>query len=228
MTLSPVPLDEKRGTESALVVALKGQGVEAVVVASEPDLDAAGGEGTPSLVLIDLEAMPRAEFAACARRCAKLKLPAIAMVPNDMVSDLDMVGEVDDFILTPPQPDELLARARRVLSKTEPEAADVIKVGHLAINPASYEVSVRGRRVDLRFKEYELLLLMARSPGRVYTRAALLKQIWGYDYLGGTRTVDVHVRRLRSKIEDAEQPLIETVWNVGYRLRNIDRRSTSD
>ena len=75
--------------------------------------------------------------------------------------------------------------------------------------------------MNLRFKEYELLLLIASSPGRVYTREALLNLVWGYDYLGGTRTVDVHVRRLRSKIEDANHSFIETVWNIGYRFRDI-------
>ena len=75
--------------------------------------------------------------------------------------------------------------------------------------------------MNLRFKEYELLLLIASSPGRVYTREALLNLVWGYDYLGGTRTVDVHVRRLRSKIEDANHSFIETVWNIGYQFRDI-------
>ena len=89
----------------------------------------------------------------------------------------------------------------------------------LLINPDNYEVKIKGNRVNLRFKEYELLLLLASNPGRVYDRASLLNQIWGYDYFGGTRTVDVHIRRLRSKIEvlpDTEY--IETIWNVGYRF----------
>ena len=80
-------------------------------------------------------------------------------------------------------------------------------------------MKIKGNRVNLRFKEYELLLLLASNPGRVYDRASLLNQIWGYDYFGGTRTVDVHIRRLRSKIEvlpDTEY--IETIWNVGYRF----------
>ena len=80
-----------------------------------------------------------------------------------------------------------------------------------------------GRRVSLRFKEYELLLLMAANPGRVYSREVLLNRIWGYEYLGGTRTVDVHIRRLRSKIEDTGHRFIETVWQVGYRFRDVEK-----
>ena len=83
------------------------------------------------------------------------------------------------------------------------DGEDIIRVGDLVINPSTYVVTLRGRRVNLRFQEYELLRLLVANPGRVYTRNALLSSIWGYDYFGGTRTVDVHIRRLRSKIEDA-------------------------
>lgn len=79
-----------------------------------------------------------------------------------------------------------------------------------------------GKRISLRYKEYELLLLMASNPGRVFSRDTLLNQIWGYEYLGGTRTVDVHIRRLRSKIEDADHTFIETVWQVGYRFKPLN------
>ncbi len=81
-------------------------------------------------------------------------------------------------------------------------------------------MSLGERRIDLTFKEYELLRLMASHPGRVFTREALLNEVWGYHYFGGTRTVDVHIRRLRSKIEDSDHAFIETVWQVGYRLKD--------
>ena len=103
------------------------------------------------------------------------------------------------------------------------DGEDVVRAGDLVINTANFEVSIGGRRVSLRYKEYELLLLMASNPGRVFSREALLNRIWGYDYLGGTRTVDVHIRRLRSKIDDAERTFIETVWQVGYRFRSPER-----
>lgn len=79
---------------------------------------------------------------------------------------------------------------------------------------------LRGRRITLRFKEYEFLRLLATNPGRVYTGEIFLRQIWGYDYFGGTRTVGVHVRRLRSKIENGVDSFIETIWNVGYRFKS--------
>ena len=81
------------------------------------------------------------------------------------------------------------------------------------------KITMTGRRVSLTYKEFQLLVLLASSPGRVYSREMLLSQIWGYEYFGGPRTVDVHVRRLRSKIEDPDNSFIETIWNVGYRFK---------
>ena len=131
-----------------------------------------------------------------------------------------------DFIVSPPDPDELVIRAHRALTAGAGGDADdeshIIRGGRagvLQIDTSSYEVTIKGERVGLRFKEYELLKLLAENPGRVFSRDALLNQIWGYEYFGGTRTVDVHIRRLRSKIGDAEHNFIETIWNVGYRFR---------
>ena len=100
-----------------------------------------------------------------------------------------------------------------------PDAPGVIRVGDLVIDTNRYDVFVAGRPVLLTFKEYELLKLLASHPRRVFTREALLEQVWGYEYFGGTRTVDVHVRRLRSKTDDTTHTFIDTVWNVGYRFR---------
>jgi two-component system alkaline phosphatase synthesis response regulator PhoP len=94
----------------------------------------------------------------------------------------------------------------------------IIRSGDLVINTQQYDVFLAGRTVFLTFKEYELLKLLASNPGRVFSREQLLEQVWGYQYFGGTRTVDVHVRRLRSKIEDATHTFVDTVWNVGYRF----------
>ena len=96
----------------------------------------------------------------------------------------------------------------------------MLKSGELTIDLERYDVTVSGRRVSLTYKEFQLLVLLASNPGRVYTRDALLSQIWGYDYLGGTRTVDVHVRRLRSKVEGPGRSYVETIRNVGYRFRS--------
>ena len=221
MAVSLTPLGDEHRPELGFLMALQTKGIEPVMVTSVARLDAIMADDVPDLALIDLGSMSAIEFTECVRRSAQMKLPTIALVPEGQVAELDVVQGVDDFILSPPFPNELVARARRVLGKKKsPESGEVVRVGDLIINAANYEVSVKGRRANLRFKEYELLLLMASNPGRVYTRETLLNRIWGYDYLGGTRTVDVHVRRLRSKIEDADHSFIETVWNVGYRFRD--------
>ena len=134
-----------------------------------------------------------------------------------------MNSELDDFIIGPPRTEELELRESRLVSKLKAvRDQDSICIGDLVINTANFEVTVSGRRISLRYKEYELLLLMASNPGRVFSRDALLNQIWGYEYLGGTRTVDVHIRRLRSKIEDSDHTFIETVWQGGYRFKPVN------
>ena len=220
MAITPVPLHNEDRTGPGYLTALIERGVNAIHIAAEADLERIATGDPPSLALIDLGPMSAAELGRCARRCSELRVPLIALVPHDRLWELESVPDLDDFVVAPPRHDELLARARRVLRQAVgPETDDQVRAGDLTINTATYEVSVKGQRVNLRFKEYELLLLMASNPGRVYTREALLSQIWGYDYLGGTRTVDVHIRRLRSKIEDADHLFIETIWNVGYRFR---------
>ena len=119
--------------------------------------------------------------------------------------------------------DELSARIRRAISHTtRPEHDSIIKVGDLTIDPVRCEVELAGRLLALTFKEYELLKLLATSKGKVFTRESLLNEIWGYDYYGGDRTVDVHIRRLRSKIEDPVHSFIETVRNIGYKFKEAD------
>jgi DNA-binding response OmpR family regulator len=131
--------------------------------------------------------------------------------------------ELDDFIIGPLRTEELELRASRLVGKLKAvKDQNSICIGDLLINTANFEVTVSGKRISLRYKEYELLLLMASNPGRVFSRDTLLNQIWGYEYLGGTRTVDVHIRRLRSKIEDADHTFIETVWQVGYRFKPLN------
>jgi DNA-binding response OmpR family regulator len=127
---------------------------------------------------------------------------------------------LDDFLVHPPKVPELVTRIRQA-SRRDQDASgeDVIRLGDLRIDLGRYEVWVADREVALTFKEYELLRLLASSPGRVFTRQILLDRVWGYEYFGGTRTVDVHVRRLRSKLEDPHHTFVETVRNVGYRLK---------
>lgn len=152
----------------------------------------------------------------------KRKLPLIALAPGKALGSLPAYPEVDDFITTPINDAELALRINRILkSAAVPENPEVIKCNGLTIDMSTCEVTVDGAKVDLTFKEYELLKLLATSKGHVFTRESLLDKIWGYDYFGGDRTVDVHIRRLRSKIEDADHTYIETVRNIGYKfIRN--------
>ena len=182
----------------------------------------ATAEGSP-LIIMELSLLNKPQISKVLELCKETNLPTLAIIsPDDLMSlDTDMI--ITDFIVSPFLEEELITRAIFSVKRATvaPLEEDLINRGDLTINPSNYEVLINNIRVNLRFKEYELLLLLASNPGRVYDRATLLNQIWGYDYFGGTRTVDVHIRRLRSKIENnAENPYIETIWNVGYRFRS--------
>jgi len=144
----------------------------------------------------------------------------IGVVRRDQVGELDLALPLDDFVTFPALPEELAVRVRRVLSsRSAEEDPNLLRRGDLTIDHTSYKVFVGSRPVELTYKEYELLRFLALNEGKVCTREMLLNRVWGYDFYGGARTVDVHIRRLRSKIEDAHHDLIETVRNVGYRFR---------
>ena len=137
---------------------------------------------------------------------------------------------LDDVVLDTAGPAEVDARIRLAIGRvaamsTPTEPADEIRQGELVIDEANYLAKFKGRTLDLTFKEFELLKYLAGHPGRVFSRAQLLQEVWGYDYFGGTRTVDVHVRRLRAKLGDADS-MIGTVRNVGYRFEVESARSS--
>ncbi|MBM3132341.1 MAG: response regulator transcription factor [Chloroflexi bacterium] len=147
-------------------------------------------------------------------------LPVLALVSKDALNYIDERFGADDFVVEPWDPREVAARARRLVLKSKPgSGAEQIRSDDLIIDLARCEVFVGGRRVELTFREYELLKFLASNRGRAFTREALLDKVWGFDYFGGDRTVDVHVRRLRSKIGDTDGTFIETVRNIGYRFR---------
>ena len=225
MTLDPMPVAGLRNEEHELVALLRRQSIHSVLLTSDEDiglLDSHSQEESHQLALLDTGYMTAAELERCLRACVESDLPTIALVPRSRVPNLNTTLQLTDFIVSPPDPDELVIRAQFALGagkRASEYDSSIIRVGDLQIDTSSYEVTIRGQRVGLRFKEYELLKLLAEYPGRVFSRDALLNQIWGYEYFGGTRTVDVHIRRLRSKMEDADHNFIETIWNVGYRFR---------
>jgi two-component system, OmpR family, alkaline phosphatase synthesis response regulator PhoP len=146
--------------------------------------------------------------------------PTVAILTRGQLDALDPAKAPDDFVLTGASAEELCARVRQVLYRRHGvDTHDVLTFGDLVMDLANYTVHISGRPVELTYKEYELLRFLATNRGRVYTRETLLNKVWGYDFYGGARTVDVHIRRLRAKIEDRHAPFIETVRNVGYRFR---------
>jgi two-component system, OmpR family, alkaline phosphatase synthesis response regulator PhoP len=146
-------------------------------------------------------------------------LPVIALLSREALNKFDMSPLFDDFIVEPWDATELATRAKRILGKKKVNSSELMECGDLTIDSAKCEVSVAGRLVTLTFKEFELLRFLANNPGRVFSREALLNEVWGYDYYGGDRTVDVHIRRLRSKLEDPTHTFIETVRNIGYKFK---------
>ena len=184
--------------------------------------DAAGSEQTKmDAVMLDVASFRPDECQAMVSGCRELKVPVLAVVPSESLPEFDHSMNPDEFILSPMQQEELVARIRQAIFRVSgPAGGQLLKVGDLVIDLERYDVMMAGRRVSLTYKEFQLLVMLASNPGRVYSRDVLLSQVWGYDYLGGTRTVDVHVRRLRSKIEDPDHSFIETIWNVGYRFRS--------
>ncbi|UCC61381.1 MAG: response regulator transcription factor [Dehalococcoidia bacterium] len=137
-----------------------------------------------------------------------------------MIDSLDSAATIDDFVLKPWDATEVMLRVKRTLRRTSGIGrGESISCGDLVIDLDNCEVTVAGRVVTLTFKEYELLRFLAGNPGRVFTRDALLDEVWGHDYFGGDRTVDVHIRRLRSKIEDSTHTFIDTVRNIGYKFK---------
>ena len=155
-------------------------------------------------------------------RTTGLDCPLLAIVTEGGLAAVSADWGVDDVILTTAGPAEVEARIRLATGRQALAASadepDEIRSGELAIDEATYSARLRGRSLDLTFKEFELLKFLAQHPGRVFTRAHLLQEVWGYDYFGGTRTVDVHVRRLRAKLGPEHEALIGTVRNVGYRF----------
>ena len=179
------------------------------------------------VVLVDLSGFPTGQarpFRALRSLPGFKDTPIIALLSESQLERLDFAHGADDFVLVPWDVKELDVRIKQALWRAGKMDADhVLRVGDVVINLANFEVTLKGQPIDLTYKEYELLRFLASHKERVHTRDTLLDQVWGYDYFGGTRTVDVHVRRVRAKIGDPDGLLIQTVRNVGYRLTDKDR-----
>ena len=181
----------------------------------------------PDLVLLDIMLPGMDGWSVCRKIRESSKVPIIMLTAKgetaDKVSGLEMGA--DDYIVKPFEMKEVLARIRAVLRRfgTEEQSEKKLAFDKLVINLDSYELIVDGKRVDTPPKELELLYHLASAPNRVFTRNQLLDEVWGFDYFGDSRTVDVHVKRLREKLEEVS-PLwsLKTVWGVGYKFEVTD------
>ncbi|MGH9047906.1 MAG: winged helix-turn-helix domain-containing protein [Acidimicrobiales bacterium] len=154
------------------------------------------------------------------RRREEPVVPLLLIVARHEVAELKLRNDLfDDFCVAPLHPGELAARVEHLFWRTgQPVDQEVVEHGPLVLNLETYQAAIAGRALDLTYMEYQLLRFLATHPGKVFTRETLLNQVWGYEYYGGARTVDVHVRRLRAKLGEEHAHLIETVRSVGYRL----------
>jgi len=219
-------VDDEQSYRDALSVALQREGFLVETAADGADALARFDASRPALVLLDVMLPKISGIDVCREIRSRSRVPIIMVTAKSAEIDTVVGLEVgaDDYIAKPFRLRELVARVRVALRRVpvegaEPPAADIVEVGDVRLDAARHEVAVRGRPVALPLKEFELLELLMVNAGRVLTRDVLIDRVWGPNYFGDTKTLDVHVKRLRSKIEvDPAQPrCIVTVRGVGYR-----------
>ena len=202
------------------------EGGLAFLTASSPETaDALEREATKDgwggAVVSAAEDLPRAlAFSRHLRHREEPVRPLLLVIADDQLRELRLREDLfDDFCVMPSRPHEITARMEHLLWRSgKSSAPHVVAHGPLVLNLETYQAAVSGRVLDLTYMEYELLRFLAAHPGKVFTRETLLNRVWGYEYYGGARTVDVHVRRLRAKLGEEHAHLIETVRSVGYRF----------
>jgi len=198
---------------------LRQSGYQCSVFCDRPSPIASVVQQSPDVILLENDSYYRiAELSSEIKQTCFI--PVVAIVGVDLIGRVDRhFDNIDDFVAKPFRTDELQLRIERLLRRGSAEGEEVIRCGELKIDTAKCEVFVGERMVILTFREYELLKFLVANRNRVCERDSLLNKVWGFDYFGGDRTVDVHIRRLRSKIEDPTHTFINTVRNIGYRFR---------
>lgn len=191
--------------------------------AAPRDVRALVAGSSPDAVLVDARTDIAGARATCrVLRATGLNVPLLVVLTEGGLVALTADWGVDDLVLHTAGPAEVEARLRMATGRSDDSSAGddagVIRAGDLVIDPQTYAAKIKGRPLDLTYKEFELLRFLAQHPGRVFTRDQLLREVWGYDYFGGTRTVDVHVRRLRAKLGSEYESMIGTVRQVGYKF----------
>ncbi|HUZ21386.1 MAG TPA: response regulator transcription factor [Acidimicrobiales bacterium] len=212
----PDPLDE------SLTAALDTAGYPWCAVGNAADAQRLEPEDGWAGAVVSAAENPEAGFGLCRalRKRESPVAPLLLVVTAGLLEDLQLREDLfDDFVLAGAPPAEIEARLTHLLWRTgRGKHHEVIAYGPLALNLETYQAVCAGRPLDLTFMEYELLRFLAAHPGKVFTREVLLSRVWGYEYFGGARTVDVHIRRLRAKLGEEHAHLIETVRSVGYRF----------
>lgn len=202
-----------------LIKALTGTGFDATPVGALSEIAALRPDGGWGVAIVELPDDPSMALALAGKIREEQQVPVVLVADRAHTPDLLDQGGWDDFVLRPVDRAELRVRLHRF--GPEGEAADeseIMRYRDLELNTATYQATVGGRPIDLTYMEYELLRFFVGNRGRVWSREQILSKVWGYDYFGGSRTVDVHVRRLRAKLGEERASWISTVRSVGYRF----------
>lgn len=198
--------------------ALERAGLSAPTIAPERLVEDEANPGADAVIL-DLRDVSPTALRLLSESYSEHGVVLVVLVPADQLERISVDLSVDDFLVLPASAAELARRVERALWRRHGiDTENFVRCGSLTLDLSNYRVTVDSEPLVLTFKEYELLRFLAMNAGRVFTREQLLNRVWGYDYFGGARTVDVHIRRIRSKIEIHGHAFIETVRNVGYRL----------
>lgn len=214
-----VAIPDPASPDLARTLDLAGYAWKAVSDA-EGDVDEPAGGWAGAIVDISADADAGWAFLRAIGKGGDRIIPVMLLVGGGQLADLEHRDELfDDFCLTPFHPAELEARLRHLLATDiDLHRVELVEYGELTLNLETYQAAIAGRPLDMTYMEYELLKFLAQNPGKVFTREMLLSRVWGYEYYGGARTVDVHVRRLRAKLGEEHANLIQTVRSVGYRF----------
>ncbi len=217
-------VEDEESYSDALAYMLRKEGFEVAIAATGPEALAEFDRAGADIVLLDLmlPGIPGTEVCRQIRQTSNVPVIMVSAKDEEVDKVVGLELGADDYVTKPYSPRELVARIRAVLRRgTEPDLAPAtLEVGHVRMDTERHTVTVAGEQVRLPLKEFELLEMFLRNPGRVLTRGQLIDRVWGSDYVGDTKTLDVHVKRLRSKLEEnpAEPQMLTTVRGLGYKL----------